>query len=254
MRRRGFPSSGELVVCRIKKIHPNSVVAELLNYPNKTGMVHVSEVAKRWVKDIREFLKENQHVVCKVMNVDQKKENISLSVKRVYPKDAKRKLNQFKRERKAEKILEMAGEELNADLDQAYEEAGYQLQEEFGSLHKAMEIAYKKPELLKKKGIKKKWAQKLSEIAEKRKSEKEYKVRGELKLKSFHSKGIDVIREVLSEVKGAEVRYISPPKYIITSKGKDYRETEEKVEKEGGRIVKNIQKKGGEGSFKLVED
>lgn len=47
----------------------------------KTGLVHISEVAIDYVKDIREHLKENDIVKVKVMGVD-KNGKISLSIKK----------------------------------------------------------------------------------------------------------------------------------------------------------------------------
>lgn len=47
----------------------------------KTGMVHISEVAPTYVKEIRDFLTENQEVKVKVMNIGDDGK-ISLSIKR----------------------------------------------------------------------------------------------------------------------------------------------------------------------------
>ena len=46
----------------------------------KTGLVHISEVAEEYVKDINAHLKENQPVKVKVISVDNGK--ISLSIKK----------------------------------------------------------------------------------------------------------------------------------------------------------------------------
>lgn len=47
----------------------------------KTGMVHISEVAPTYVKEIRDFLSENQEVKVKVMSIGEDGK-ISLSIKR----------------------------------------------------------------------------------------------------------------------------------------------------------------------------
>lgn len=46
-----------------------------------TGLVHISEVADAYVKDIKEFLQENQMVKCKVINIANGK--IGLSIKQL---------------------------------------------------------------------------------------------------------------------------------------------------------------------------
>lgn len=50
----------------------------------KTGLVHISEVAEEYVKDINAHLKENQVVKVKVLAVDEKGK-ISLSIKKALP-------------------------------------------------------------------------------------------------------------------------------------------------------------------------
>ncbi len=51
---------------------------------NKTGMVHISEVANAYVSDIRQHLTENQDVKVMVIGTDNGK--INLSIKRLEPK------------------------------------------------------------------------------------------------------------------------------------------------------------------------
>ena len=46
----------------------------------KTGLVHISEIAEEYVKDIKNHLKENQEVKVKVLSMDNGK--ISLSIKK----------------------------------------------------------------------------------------------------------------------------------------------------------------------------
>ena len=51
----------------------------------KTGLVHISEVADTFVKDIREHLKEQDKVKVKVISIDDNGK-ISLSIKQATPK------------------------------------------------------------------------------------------------------------------------------------------------------------------------
>ncbi|WP_027632568.1 S1 domain-containing RNA-binding protein [Clostridium hydrogeniformans] len=51
----------------------------------KTGLVHISEVADSFVKDIREHLKEQDKVKVKVISIDDNGK-ISLSIKQATPK------------------------------------------------------------------------------------------------------------------------------------------------------------------------
>ncbi len=254
MKKHGKPSVGELVVCKISKIFPNSAYAELVEYEGLKGMIHVSEVALRWVRNIREFLKPNQYVVCKVMKVEG--DNISLSVKRVRKVETESKLNEFKRERKAEKLLEITAKSLNKTLDDAYKEVGFILQEEFGSLHKAFDIAVKNPGLLKDKGVPDQWAKAIAEIAAKNQGEKTYEITAELELICYAPNGIEVIKDaILSAIKdkNIEAKYISAPKYILISRGKNAKKLHSLVESTAEEIVKNINRCRGNCSCKIIE-
>jgi len=48
----------------------------------KIGLVHISEIANEYVKDVSNYLKENQNVKVKVISVDENGK-INLSIKRV---------------------------------------------------------------------------------------------------------------------------------------------------------------------------
>jgi len=56
----------------------------------KTGLVHISEVANTYVKDIREHLKEQDKVKVKVLSMDNGG-RISLSIKKALPKQSSEK-------------------------------------------------------------------------------------------------------------------------------------------------------------------
>jgi len=252
MRKQGNPEKGELVVCEISKINPNSAYAKLMEYGG-SGMIHVSEVAKRWVRNIREFVKENQLVVCKVLNADPG--YISLSIKRVNKNQADRKLSEFKRERNAEKFLEQVGKKFHKDIDQTYEEVGFSLQENFGSLHKTFEIALKNPDLLTEKGIDSKWSEAIIETAKKSFVEKTYEFKIKLEIKSYASDGIEKIKSELDKIskKGFDVKYIAAAKYQVTGKGKNAREVKESAESACEEAIKSIENSGGEGSYSPLE-
>ena len=47
-----------------------------------TGLVHISEVSDGYVKDVSEFLEQNQKVKVKVLAVDEASKKITLSIKK----------------------------------------------------------------------------------------------------------------------------------------------------------------------------
>lgn len=60
----------------------------------KTGLVHISEVADAYVKDIREFLQEQDRVKVKVLSLDQNG-RIGLSIRQANPRVRRQSQAQF---------------------------------------------------------------------------------------------------------------------------------------------------------------
>jgi len=59
---------------------------------NITGLVHISEVADAYVKDVNTYLKENDNVKVKVINID-KDGKIGLSIKQASPNYESKKVS-----------------------------------------------------------------------------------------------------------------------------------------------------------------
>lgn len=252
MRMQGLPKRFELVVCRVEKIFPHSAQVQMVEY-RKKAMIHVSEIALRWVKNIKEFVKPNQFVVCQVMRVE--RDDVSLSLKRVRKEESERRLNEFKRESKAERALELIAKSMKKSLDDAYREVGYTLQEEFGSIHKALEFAFKNPDLVRSKGIPKAWLEPLMKAAQKSYSEKDYQVKAKLKLICYGPDGIKVIKKALSDscCEGLEVRYVSAPRYSIIGKGKNFKELKARVQSAAENISRELSSHKGTCEYEISE-
>lgn len=59
-----------------------------------TGLVHISEIAEVYVKDVNDFLKTNDKVMVKVISVDPKGK-IGLSIKQASPSPARAQKKKF---------------------------------------------------------------------------------------------------------------------------------------------------------------
>jgi len=69
-RAREFPEEGEFVIATVKSIHNYGAFLSLDEYSGKDGFMHISEVAPTFVRNIRDYLKEGQKIVAKVIRVD----------------------------------------------------------------------------------------------------------------------------------------------------------------------------------------
>ncbi|MBU0953587.1 MAG: S1 RNA-binding domain-containing protein [Nanoarchaeota archaeon] len=252
MKKQGLPKKYDVVICKVTKLFPNSATVEMIEY-GKSGMVHVSEVASRWVRDIREFLKPNQIVTCRVMRVDG--DQVSLSIKRVHKEEAASTMNAYNREKKAEKWLELAAQKQKKTLEQAYKEVGDMLIEEFGSLFKAFDVAAKKQELLKQKGITKMWIEPITEIAKKSIADKTFTFKANLNISVIRPDGIDVIQKALGSLdKTLSVKYIAAPKYVLSITGKNPKELEKKLHEATETVEKQVRAAKGEFAAEFVKN
>ena len=218
VKKRGMPSSGELVICKVENINPHSAFLRLQEYGIE-GMVHISEVSSGWVRDIRNHVKIGQTVVAKVTRIDGN--NISLSLKRVDEKQRNDKIRESNFEEKAEKMLELAAKQLDKTLEEAYEEAGYILQEKFGTIYEGFRKSM--THNIVERGIPQQWATVIKEVAEKSITQKEFVFKARLFVKTLKPGGVNVIKGILGEVEknGLEVRYIAAPEYLVRYKTKN---------------------------------
>ncbi len=251
-----YPEPRELVIVKIKEINPHSAITELLEYPGRTGMIHVSEVARKWVRDIRKFVKPNQINVALVLYVDEKKDFIALSLKRVSKKDKERKLQEYRLEEKAEKMLELVAEKLGITLDEAYEKIGFFLYEEFGTMYQGFLIARENPEKLVKRGLEESLAKVVHEIAEKAIEIREKEFKAELNVKSLAPDGVERIKKLLKQIEkryGVEIKYIAAPKFMLVFYEKNPKKGEKKLETIKNFCEKEAKKLECEFSMQRVE-
>ncbi|NYZ78105.1 translation initiation factor IF-2 subunit alpha [Candidatus Micrarchaeota archaeon] len=232
------PELNELVVATVRKVMPVGAICALDEYGNAEAFVHVSEVTSGWVRNIREHLKEGQKIVAKIVFIDRIKNQVDLSVKRVSEGERKRKLQLFQAEKKALKLLELSAKKIGKTMNQAWQEAGNALLQDYEALFPAFEALSRGEEL--KSKLPKTWLTALKEVAAQEIKPKSVSVRALLTLKSFESDGLHRIKTVLDVVsanaaktKGVEtsVLYVSAPNYYLDVTASDYKTAEKALQK-----------------------
>lgn len=164
MQERGWPDVGELVVCSVKNVKDFVAFVTLDEYNDQEGLIPISEIARGWIKYIRDHIREGQKVVCKVLNVDQQKGHIDLSLKDVNEHQRREKIRIWKNESKAKKWIGFAAAEAGCeDAVPAITDAVYR---EYGDLHPAFEeFIQEGRDSLDKLGLEKKITDALYKIA-----------------------------------------------------------------------------------------
>jgi translation initiation factor 2 subunit 1 len=241
-KKKGIPEEGEIVLCTVKKILYHSVFATIDEYENIEGMLHISEISPGRIRNIRDYVKEGKQIVCKILKIDKAKGHIDLSLRRVNNSQRINKIQEFKKEQRAEKILELIGKSLNKDISKIYKEVGYKLIQEYGSLNAAFESFVLDPDKIDKLGLTKD----LSALFKKTLKEKikipEVEIKEIIELSSEKPDGIEIIKEILSKLQKGEIKinYIGAPRYKVNIKAPDYKTAEglmEQLNKDAEKIA-----------------
>jgi len=263
-RRRQLPEIGEYVVGTISRVEAHGAYAILDEYNNNEGMIHISEIAASWVRNIRNFVRERQKIVAKVLNVNPKKGHIDLSLKRVTSQSKQNKVKEWKRNQKAENLLELTAQKYNEvyndnkTLDDAYNEVGWAMEDNFGDILTGFEKAiHKGKDVLIEKGILLDWAQIIAEIAQSHVEISHVKVTGTLeiqchtsdgilKIKDALQSGIDTAKNGTSEI---NITLIGSPKYRIEVVSNTQKDADATLEKVADTIISQINKNNGTAQF-----
>ena len=245
-KKKGLPEVNEIVICTIKKILPHSVFVNLDEY-EKEGMLHISEVSPGRIRNIRDYVKEGKKITCKILRLNQERGHIDLSLRRVNLSQKRKKVDEYKQEQKAEKLLEQVGKDSKLNLETMYKEAGYKIIEEYGTLFSAFQDIVNDNLDLKKLDIKKGIADKITELVKLRIKLPEVIITGTLKLECSKENGISVIKNILKKVvkNKIDITYMGAPKYKIIIKAGDYKTAEAELKETINKIQENMKKEGG---------
>ncbi len=249
--KRGFPEVGELVIVTVKSIKPYGAFVTLDEYGGKEGFIHIGEIATGWIKYIRDHIREGQKVVCKVLRVDPERGHIDLSLKRVNEHQKRDKIQEWKNEKKAEKLFEIVAQRLNKKVEDCYEEFGYSLIDRFGTLYGAFEEVAINEDVLKEEGFQGDWCKIFEQVAKENITPPYVKISGYVELVSTAPDGVERIKKVLSDSESEDVAitYLGAPKYRIYVQAEDYKTAEEILSNTANKIIEEFKKLGGEGEF-----
>src|SRR5947209_20597663 len=250
-----FPEVGDLVVATVKRVEDYGAYVILDEFAGIEGLVHISEMATTWVRNIRDHAREGQKLVLKVLRVNPQRNQIDLSLRRVTGREKSEKMLEWKKERKAEAILKSAAEKLEKTEEDA-EDIRKILLDKFGGLYSPLEEALDEgPEVLVKGGLSSEWAQALAEISKTKIRLERSKVRATLSITCHKPGGVEIIKQALTSAKkirkprGSEVKIysIGSPKYRIEVQAPSFEAAEKTLSLAVEEALGTIKRAGGEG-------
>ncbi len=195
-----WPETGEMVVATVSRIESYGAYVTLDEYDNKEALLHISEISSRWVRNIRNHVRENQKVVLQVLRVDLSKGQVDLSLRRVNKDDRRKKIEQWKKTRKAETLLKQAATDLKVTPEDLFAEISPKLNEAQVNLYDALEQAAKKGALVfTDLGIKAKTAEALASVAKDKIVVKGVTIQGVFEVTAMGNKGVEEIKRCLQD-------------------------------------------------------
>lgn len=257
LKKQEWPEAGDLVIATVETVTDYGSYVKLDEFEKK-GLLHVSEIASSWIRNIRDFVREGQKVVLKVLRVDPEKGHIDLSLRRVTKREKIEKIMFWKKERKAEALIRSVAEKTGISVAEIYDKAGTQMENEYG-LYMGFEKAVREgPEVLTKIGVPEQIAAAIVEVARERIPLPMVKVKGMVELRCMKPDGVKIIKEAFVNAKAAEklsdaeVRFyvVAAPKYNVEVMAEDYKRAEDTLQKVAQHLVTNVTKAGGQGTFK----
>jgi translation initiation factor 2 subunit 1 len=258
-RKAEFPEIGDLAVCTVSNVKNFGAFVTLDEYGGREGFIHVRDIATGWVKYIRDHIREGQKTVCKVLSVDKERGHIDLSLKQVNDHQKRERIQEWKNEKKAEKLLEIVGTKMGKTLDDAYDAVGSKMIAEYGALYLAFDQINASPELLKELDVEKKWASTLLEVAKENIQIPQVKIDGSLELTCPGPEGVDHIKEALKAGLATDdvevgIHYVGAPRYRVTVVAEDYKTAEQELKDVVETMSAKIVKSGGTANFKRKEE
>ncbi len=234
-KRSEWPEVGDLVVVTVQRIVGHGAYITLDEYGDKEGLLHISEISSSWVRNIRNHVRERQKTVLQVLRVDPSKGQIDLSLRRVTQDERRKKIEDWKKNRKAVTILRSTAAALKMSDEEIFSEAGDRLENHYGSLYAGLEAAAKGGvKALVEAGVPEKIASALEEVVEGKIVVKGVTIHGVFEITSMEPRGVEEIKDVLLETMNlameldaeASIYGIGAPKYRIDLTADDYRKAE----------------------------
>jgi translation initiation factor 2 subunit 1 len=252
-----WPETGDLVIATIETVTDYGAYAKLDEY-NKRGLLHVSEISSSWIRNIRDFVREGQKVVLKVLRVDAEKGHIDLSLRRVTKREKIEKILSWKKDRKAEALLRGVAEKVGLSDEEVYEKAGKIVDEKYGLYEGFEKTVREGAEVLVKIGVPENFAKAFAEVAAERIHVKLVKVKGIIEVRCVKPNGVKLIKDSFlsakkaEKTKDADVRFyvVAAPKYSVEVLAENYKRAEEVLQRVAQSVVANVVKAGGHGSFR----
>ena len=208
---------GDILVVTISKITPYNAECKILEYPDYTGFLHISEVSSAWTKNIHHHIKVGQMRAAKVLNVDEKSKVIEISLRRVSKSEEQEAIEAYKNEKSAQKIIQAALQKAKSRKKLGPIER--KLKKKYGGIFNYLEEVSQNPDLIKE--LPEEIQEIVLEEVQRRFAPKDVTIRAQFKIETYEPDGILRIKELFN---GLDVFYLGGGQYYMDYVAPDYKQ------------------------------
>jgi translation initiation factor 2 subunit 1 len=250
-----YPEVGDLVVASVTRVVDYGAYVKLDEYDGVEGLIHISEIASTYVKNIRVHVREGQKLVLKVLRVSPQRAQVDLSLRRVTGREKSDKMLEWKKVKKADSIIKGAAEKLKVPEEEVSKIRSL-IYEKFDNPFDAFEEATDEGgEVFTKLGMSEGWANALTEVAKSKIRLEKAKVTGTVELTCSKTEGVEAIRQALrgakkvKKTRGTTIKIytVGSPRYRLEVRSKEITDAQATLNLVIDEALKGIKSLGGEG-------
>ncbi len=238
----------ELLICKIDKIHPYGVTVSLEEYPDLQGFVPLSQIANRWIKNIRNFVRVGQIKVGIVLSVNRERRQIDISFSRVSPIDDRKKMISWRETKRSQQLLGRLAKELKVNSETLWNEIVPPILEKYDSVTDAFkEMLELGPTAVKE--VPEKYRIPLAEIIKKSMAPTRREVIENIEMQICSGNGLMEIKDLFANIPSSTdveqtVSYSGGGKYQIKFDANNYKKIEKLLKEVNDYLVSKVGKKG----------
>ncbi len=238
---------GAVYVCKVKKLLQHGIIIQI-DDTQKEGFIHISELSKRWVKDVKDVAREGDKIVCKLIKMDS--QSTELSAKRVTDNEERQALKEWSVENRIGRIIEKTLKTDSSSFMQS-------IKEKYGSVYEFYNAVLKNGEsTLEGLKLNKEAADAITDFVEKTK--KRITIKTDLFIQDFAEEGVEDIKRLLqkpySTKNNYSIKYIKAPHYLLTVNAGDTKKTISENKKIIERLEATSKELGIDFKYKEVKE